>query len=589
VDDSSASEGENEGNDEAEVFKGFQQSLEEEFVKSSSSSVRGRGRKCIMTPKLAAVLDKTKVTDRDAVRILVAAIEALGLDTNEYILNHSSFNERRRQFRENRYREYKESFQFPEDSFLVVHWDGKMFKTRAQGNVERQAVIATWKEEEQLLGIPESGGSGNEIGDVVFSALVDWGINDTVQALGCDTTTTNTGWKKGACITLERLLKRDLLYLPCRHHVYEVMLKGVFDEVMGPTSGPDTPIFKRFFEAWPGIDKNKFESGISDEIVKKAVEEVQADSVRFLLHLVEETAYVRDDYKEFAELSLLFLNVRSDSLVPRPPGPIHHARWMAKGLYSLKIFLFRNVFKLTTREINQLRDICIFIIRIYVKAWFRAPFAIEAPLQDLNLIKALLEYEKINKKISQAALKKLKNHLWYLSSETVAFGLFDDRVPIDTKKRMALAMFEEGSEREEEKDEDHGEEEDDDEGQESDALENENNRRNKLTYLPEKHQDLDSFVSNSSRKLLKRFKVDDNFLLTEPSEWNNDANYRKAREILSNLKVVNDVAERNIKLISDYHDVLTKNENQKQCILQIVSDYRKRFPDSNKSTLQKQY
>ena len=162
---------------------------------------------------------------------------------------------------------------------------------------------------------------------------------------------------------------------------------------MGPTSGPEVLFFKRFMEAWPKFDRTKFESGISDLIVEEALRDVRDDLGLFLSKLIRET-HQRSDYREFVELSLLFLNIEVDSstkLFLRAPGPISHARWMAKALYSLKMFMCRKFLQLTANEINRLREICIFLIRIYVKAWFRTPFAIEAPLQDLNLAKILSE------------------------------------------------------------------------------------------------------------------------------------------------------------------------------------------------------
>lgn len=58
-----------------------------------------------------------------------------------------------------------------------------------------------------------------------------------------------------------------------------------------------------------------------------------------------------------------------------PPGADHRARWMAKGIYTLKIFAFRDQFKLTAHEIQASRQICLFTVIIYVKAWFSAPVA----------------------------------------------------------------------------------------------------------------------------------------------------------------------------------------------------------------------
>ena len=51
------------------------------------------------------------------------------------------------------------------------------------------------------------------------------------------------------------------------------------------------------------------------------------------------------------------------------------------------------------------------------------------------------------------------------------------------------------------------------------------------------------------------------------------------------LKVVNDTAERSVKLIHEYNSILTNDEDQKQYWLQVVHAHRNQFPDSNKNTL----
>lgn len=96
----------------------------------------------------------------------------------------------------------------------------------------------------------------------------------------------------------------------------------------------------------------------------------------------------------------------------------------AKAIYCLKIFIFRNEFNLTRQELQGLRDICIFIVKIYIKAWYNAPLACKAPFQDLMFLKDLHFYNKINEKISQATTKKFCSHLWYLTEETVALAFF---------------------------------------------------------------------------------------------------------------------------------------------------------------------
>lgn len=89
-----------------------------------------------------------------------------------------------------------------------------------------------------------------------------------------------------------------------------------------------------------------------------------------------------------------------------PCGPIHHARWMAKAIYSLKLYLFRDQFALTDEEINGLRDICIFLALLYVEAWYTCKSGVDAPNNDLNFIKKAIEYKKIDKIVSNLVLKK---------------------------------------------------------------------------------------------------------------------------------------------------------------------------------------
>jgi hypothetical protein len=79
--------------------------------------------------------------------------------------------------------------------------------------------------------------------------------------------------------------------------------------------------------------------------------------------------------------------------------------------------------------------------------------------------------------------------------------------------------------------------------------------------------------------------LDESFLKNDPSTWDNIYSYKNALNIVTKLREVNDTAKRGIKLMEDYNTLLITNEEQKQFVLQIVSDYRKKFPDCEKSTL----
>lgn len=76
----------------------------------------------------------------------------------------------------------------------------------------------------------------------------------------CDTTASNTGRFNGACALLEQKLERELLLFACRHHVYELVLKAVFEtKIKQVTSGPDIALFKKFRDSWENIDSDTIE------------------------------------------------------------------------------------------------------------------------------------------------------------------------------------------------------------------------------------------------------------------------------------------------------------------------------------------
>ena len=119
---------------------------------------------------------------------------------------------------------------------------------------------------------------------------------------------------------------------------------------MGSTTGPDPDIFKRFQMHWSNIDQSKYMEGVQDDSVKSSVKDFETGVSEFLrLQLTK--VQPRDDYLELIKLCLIFLGkVPSGDVCFRIPGAFHHARWMAKAIYSLKIFIFREQFHMTEDE-----------------------------------------------------------------------------------------------------------------------------------------------------------------------------------------------------------------------------------------------
>ncbi|KAK2705869.1 hypothetical protein QYM36_016024 [Artemia franciscana] len=376
-----------------------------------------------------------------------------------------------------------------------------------------------------------------------------------------DTTSSNTGRISGACVLLEQKLGMELLSLACRHHIMELVIGAAFRVCMGSTSSPEVPLFKRFQDYWRFIDTDKYETRIAADDLARLVDDIKQSTIDFANKHLEQSQ-PRDDYKEFLELVLIFLGATPAKGVRfMSPGAMHHARWMSKVIYSLKIWMFKAQFRLTLTEERGLHDVCVFAVRVHLKAWISAPLASGAPYSDLLLLKSLLEYSSIHLAISKATSNKFSGHLWYLSPELVGLAFFDSRVSSSTKRLMVSAM------------------------QSEDDQEQEHTKRITIDLDSAKNKNLEHFVTAKSAKLFRMMDLPDGFLTVDPDLWEDRHDYKLASETVRSLKVVNDHAERGVALIQEYSGFITQDESQLQFLLQVVNEHRRVYPDSRKQTL----
>lgn len=98
-------------------------------------------------------------------------------------------------------------------------------------------------------------------------------------------------------------------------------------------------------------------------------------------------------------------------------------------------------------------------------------------------------------------------------------------------------------------------------------------------------KDIDYFITPQSFNFFERFDISKEFVALDPTLWSSNEDFLKGLRIVENLKVVNDTAERAVRLIEEYNNILTRNEDQKQFLLQVVTEFRKKIPDSKKETV----
>ncbi|GBP85747.1 hypothetical protein EVAR_97243_1 [Eumeta japonica] len=433
---------------------------------------RKRGRKNIFDERLSASLDFAKLSDRKATVVLTSTLKV------------------------------------QPNTPLTVHWDGKLIEDiTGHKTVDRLPILVSGQGVDQLW---LSQNSVMELGRRVLQLFM------TLLFLGTWATKSNVLLRhhcgqyrfKSRCLHFIRTEDRkDALWLACRHHIMEIVLEAVVVQALGPSSGPEILIFKRFRSAWPSIDQRVPNKGISF----------------------------------------------------RAPAGLHRARWMAKAIYCLKLFMFRDQFKMTKRELKAITEVCVFVVMIYIRCWYQAPLATSAPRNDLWLLNNLKKFENINKAISKKALTKFLGHLWYLSEELVAFAFFDDEISIECKQKMVIALSEEGSEY--------------------------SPKRITLDISHIEEKSIENFVNSNTLRFFTILGIPSTFLQKEPRLWEEDEDYKASREIVRSMRVVNDIAERGVALIEEFNKIITSDEEQKQFLLLVVKKFRQMYPDTKKSTL----
>ena len=146
----------------------------------------------------------------------------------------------------------------------------------------------------------------------------------------------------------------------------------------------------------------------------------------------------------------------------RYPGAIHREWWMARTIYTLKIWIFHSQYEPLHCELpgssrtekscdpsygeqvwNCLKEVSLFVTAIHVKYWFGSgPVHIvyRGSQNDLNLLCMLSTYQ--NKDVAKAATTAFSRLLWYLSELLVGLAFFDAHVSMDEKRLVVKGLNE---------------------------------------------------------------------------------------------------------------------------------------------------
>lgn len=230
------------------------------------------------------------------------------------------------------------------------HWVSKLVSSLTGKKEEHVAILASgWDgssndANEKILEIPViTNSTGHAQKDAFIKCFSSWNLLDNLIALVFDTTSSNTGWKNGCAALVEKEVGHALLWTACRHHVYELHVRHVWDAVNGSHNGPIEPILKMLQDIWDSIspeptDITKFDWPEENHPIHRQATIV----LNWASRCLEENIFPRADYQELIELTVHYLGgdlPKGKMFNFKKPGAHHRARFMHNELYILKLVM----------------------------------------------------------------------------------------------------------------------------------------------------------------------------------------------------------------------------------------------------------
>ena len=219
---------------------------------------------------------------------------------------------------------------------------------------EEHVVYTNEPKGEYLTHTTAKDGTGRGLANDLIEILAEYESQESLKAICCDGTATNTGWQDGMVAHTERALGKKLLLLSCMLHENELPFRKVFDILDGGhgTTGPESfggeigKAAKEDLHVKDVVEFEKIETNLED-IDEEVLEDLSRDQK--LLY-----QYIKAVSK--GEVSL--------RLARQKVGPLNHSRWLTLAIRILQLWTR------TENPSEALRKIVRFILQVYGSCWF---------------------------------------------------------------------------------------------------------------------------------------------------------------------------------------------------------------------------
>lgn len=271
-------------------------------------------------PKLVSLATRLKMTPTQQAAYTQAVIAESGGDVSMVSTSYATADRCRRKVVSEIAVKVRKNWTPPR--LCTLHWDSKLTSTlkNHRVNEECMTVIIGDSTQMKLLGVPSyteatAKSYGSIIADLTVTLIDEWQCTDRIVNMAFDTTSSNTGHLSAACIAIQNKLGRAILWSGCRHHIGEVILSHVFEDLkIEASKSPDVMLFTRFRSNWDLVLHGSIQTApFSPSDHSPEVQELLAAmKSEFVARAKEAVQYVRDDYKEFVQLAFIYLGFVGD-------------------------------------------------------------------------------------------------------------------------------------------------------------------------------------------------------------------------------------------------------------------------------------
>jgi len=224
--------------------------------------------------------------------------------------------------------------------------------------------------------------------------------------IGCDGTSTNTGWKNGAIKHIETRLERPVHRVICLLHFNELPLRHLVETLDGKTTGPESfcgPLGKQLAscQSLPVVAFKRIECHIP-----QVDPEILSKDQRYLHDIAVAIA----------------AGYCSLDLANRDPGPISHSRWLTTANRFLRLYVSSET------PTENLSNIVTYIMTVYVPLWFEIktrPSITEGPKHLFECIKRCRD---LPAKVQDVVKPVIQTNAFFAHPENLLLSMvLDDR------------------------------------------------------------------------------------------------------------------------------------------------------------------